>query len=188
MPALAFSSTPDGKNEWVNRRWVEYSGLSPEASSGSGWRSTVHPDDLVEHEKKWRRSLASGEPFENEARRRSANGEYRWFLVRSVPLRDEQGRILKWYGTLTDIEDRKHAEEERQRLHRLQSELAHINRVSTMGEFAASIAHELKQPIAATITNGSAVIRWLKRDQPNVERACSTTTRIIEDGRRARDH
>jgi signal transduction histidine kinase len=92
---------------------------------------------------------------------------------------------LKWYGTLTDIEDRKHAEEERQRLHRLQSELAHINRVSTMGELTASIAHELKQPIAAAITNANAVIRWLKRDQPNVERASSTTMRIIEDGRRA---
>src|SRR6266481_701758 len=80
IPALAFSSSPDGKNEWVNRRWVEYSGLSQESSSGSGWRSTVHPDDLDEHVKKWQRSLASGEAFENEARRRSANGEYRWFL------------------------------------------------------------------------------------------------------------
>ncbi len=113
----------------------------------------VHPDDLETHMKRWQSSLTSGEPFENEARHRSASGEYRWFLVRGVPLRDEHGRILKWYGTLTDIEDRKHAEEERQRLHRLQSELAHINRVSTMGELTASIAHELKQPIAAAITS-----------------------------------
>ena len=185
VPALAFSTSPDGSNQWVNRRWVEYSGLSPEATSGSGWRSVVHPDDLETHMKRWQSSLASGEPFENEARHRSASGEYRWFLVRGVPLRDEQGRILRWYGTLTDIEDRKHAEEERQRLHRLQFELAHINRVSTMGELAASIAHELKQPIAAAITNASAVIRWLKRDQPNVAEACRTTTRIIEDGTRA---
>ena len=185
VPALVFSSSPDGSNQLVNRRWVEYSGLSPEATSGSGWQSVVHPDDLETHMKKWQSSLASGEPFENEARHRSASGEYRWFLVRGVPLRDEQGRILKWYGTLTDIEDRKHAEEERQKLHRLQSELAHTNRVSTMGELAAAIAHELKQPIAATITNASAVIRWLKGDQPNMERACSTTTRIIEDGMRA---
>src|SRR6266481_6303230 len=130
IPALAFSSSPDGKNEWVNRRWVEYSGLSQESSSGSGWRSTVHPDDLDEHVKKWQRSLASGEAFENEARRRSANGEYRWFLVRAVPLHDEHGNILKWYGTLTDIEDRKRAEQERERLRRLQEDLAHVNRVS----------------------------------------------------------
>jgi PAS domain S-box-containing protein len=187
VPALAFSTSADGSNQWVNRRWVEYSGLSPEATSGSGWRCVVHPDDLETHMKKWQSSLASGEPFENEARYRSGSGEYRWFLVRGVPLRDKHGRILKWYGTLTDIEDRKHAEEERQRSHRLLSELAHINRVSTMGELAAAIAHELKQPIAASITRGYTVIRWLKGDQPNVEQASIATTRIIEDGKRASD-
>ena len=185
VPALAFSTSPDGCNQWVNRRWIEYSGLSQEATSGSGWRSVVHPDDLETHMKKWQSSVASGEPFENEARHRSSSGEYRWFLVRGVPLRDKHGRILKWYGTLTDIEDRKHAEEERQRLQHLQNELAHINRVSTMGELTASIAHELKHPIAAAIISANAVIRWLKRDEPNVEQACRTTTRIIEDGRRA---
>jgi PAS domain S-box-containing protein len=185
IPALAFSSSPDGKNEWVNRRWVEYSGVSPEASSGSGWRSTVHPDDLDEHEKKWQRSLASGDPFENEARRRSANGEYRWFLVRGVPLRDEHGRIVKWYGTLTDIEDRKRAEEERERLHQLQSELAHMNRVSTMGELAASIAHELKQPITAAITDGKTCLRWLARDEPDLQEAREATMRTVKDATRA---
>jgi PAS domain S-box-containing protein len=185
IPALAFSSSPDGKNEWVNRRWVEYSGLSQESSSGSGWRSTVHPDDLDEHVKKWQRSLASGEPFENEARRRNANGEYRWFLVRAVPLRDAHGLILKWYGTLTDIEDRKKAEQERERLHRVQADLAHVNRVSMMGELAASLSHELKQPIAAAITNASTCLRWLKRDQPDVEEAREATMRIVKDGNRA---
>jgi PAS domain S-box-containing protein len=185
IPALAFSSSPDGKNEWVNRRWVEYSGLSQESSSGSGWRSTVHPDDLDEHVKKWQRSLASGEPFENEARRRSANDEYRWFLVRAVPLRDAHGNILKWYGTLTDIEDRKKAEQERERLRRLQADLAHVNRVSMMGELTASLSHELKQPIAAAITNANTCLRWLKRDQPDVEEAREATMRIVKDGNRA---
>ncbi len=185
IPALAFSSSPDGKNEWVNRRWVEYSGLSQESSSGSGWRSTVHPDDLDEHVKKWQRSLASGEAFENEARRRSANGEYRWFLVRAVPLHDEHGNILKWYGTLTDIEDRKRAEQERERLRRLQEDLAHVNRVSMMGELTASLSHELKQPITAAITNANTCLRWLKRDQPDVEEAREATMRIVKDGNRA---
>jgi PAS domain S-box-containing protein len=185
IPALAFSSSPDGKNEWVNRRWVEYSGLSQESSSGSGWRSTVHPDDLDEHVKKWQRSLASGEAFENEARRQSANGEYRWFLVRAVPLHDEHGNILKWYGTLTDIEDRKRAEQERERLRRLQEDLAHVNRVSMMGELTASLSHELKQPITAAITNANTCLRWLKRDQPDVEEACEATMRIVKDGNRA---
>ena len=185
IPALAFSTSPDGRNEWVNRRWVEYSGLSQESSSGSGWRSTVHPDDLDEHVKKWQRSLASGEPFENEARRRSANGEYRWFLARAVPLRNAHGNILKWYGTLTDIEDRKKAEQERERLRRLQADLAHVNRVSMMGELTASLSHELKQPIAAAILNASACLRWLKRDQPDVEEAREATMRIVKDGNRA---
>jgi PAS domain S-box-containing protein len=185
IPALAFSSSPDGKNEWVNRRWVEYSGLSPEASSGSGWRSMVHPDDLDEHVKKWQRSLASGEPFENEARRRSAKGEYRWFLVRAVPLHDAHGNILKWYGTLTDIEDRKKGEQERERLRQVEADLAHVNRVSTMGELAASLSHELRQPITAAITNANTCLRWLKRDHPDVEEAREATMRIVKDGNRA---
>jgi PAS domain S-box-containing protein len=185
IPALAFSSSPDGKNEWVNQRWVEYSGLSQESSSGSGWRSTVHPDDLDEHVKKWQRSLANGEPFENEARRRNANGEYRWFLVRAVPLHDAHGNILKWYGTLTDIEDRKMAEQERERLRRLQADLAHVNRVSMMGELTASLSHELKQPITAAITEANTCLRWLKRDQPDVEEASEATMRIVKAGNRA---
>jgi PAS domain S-box-containing protein len=185
IPALAFSSSPDGKNEWVNRRWVEYSGLSQESSSGSVWRSTVHPDDLDEHVKKWQRSLVSGEPFENEARRRSINGEYRWFLVRAVPLHDAHGNIVKWYGTLTDIEDRKRAEQERERLRRLEADLAHVNRISMMGELTASLSHELKQPITAAITNANTCLRWLKRDQPDVEEARDATMRIVKDGNRA---
>jgi PAS domain S-box-containing protein len=185
IPALAFSSSPNGKNEWVNRRWVEYSGFSAEASSGSGWRSQVHPDDLDEHVEKWQRSLASGEPFENEARRRSASGEYRWFLVRAVPLRDAHGIILKWYGTLTDIEDRKKAEQERERLRQLEADLAHVNRVSTMGQLAASLSHELKQPIAAAITNAKTCLRWLAREQPDIEEAREATMRIVKDGNRA---
>jgi PAS domain S-box-containing protein len=107
IPALVFSTGSAPGDAWVNQRWVEYSGLSVEETKGLGWQSTIHPDDLDVHVAKWHRSLAGGEPFENEARHRSAKGDYRWFLVRAVPLRDEQGRIVRWYGTLTDVEDRK---------------------------------------------------------------------------------
>ena len=111
IPAIAFTAQPDGNSVWTNRQWVEFSGLSVQETSGSGWQSAIHPDDLVEYTAKWQHSMASGEPFEDEARHRSAKGEYRWFLARAVPLRDDQGKILKWYGTLTDITDRKRAEE-----------------------------------------------------------------------------
>src|SRR6266478_7180508 len=111
IPTMAFTTLADGSSAWVNRRWVEYSGLSVEDTLESGWQATLHPDDLDGHMIKWHQTLASGEPFENESRHRSASGEYRWFLVRAVPLRDEQGKICKWYGTLTDIGDRKLTEE-----------------------------------------------------------------------------
>ncbi|HZZ16002.1 MAG TPA: GAF domain-containing protein, partial [Candidatus Sulfotelmatobacter sp.] len=110
MPTMAFSTRADGSSEFVTPGWCEYSGLSPEATADPDWESTVHPDDLNLHRSKWQASLASGERFENEVRHRSARGEYRWFLIRAVPLRDEHRHILKWYGTLTDIEDRKRAE------------------------------------------------------------------------------
>ena len=110
MPAMAVIMRPNGTNEFASRRWIEYSGLSSEQTAGSGWEFTLHPDDAEEHHAKWRASWSTGEPFENEARHRDAHGNFRWLLVRAVPLRDEQGNILKWYGALTDIEDRKRAE------------------------------------------------------------------------------
>src|SRR5262249_13730591 len=124
IPAIAFTAEPDGSNVWINRQWVEFTGLSGEETLGSGWQSAVHPDDLTEHTAKWHRAMASGQPFENEARYRSARGEYRWFLARAVPLRDEQGGILKWYGILTDITERKSAEERLRVQHRVGQLLA----------------------------------------------------------------
>jgi len=117
----------------------------------------VHPDDRQPYAEKWRACVATGEPLETEGRFRcSATGEYRWFHARGVPLRDKHGRIRRWYGILTDIEDRKRAEEEREKLHQLEADLAHINRVSMMGELAASIAHEVNQPLTGIVSNGSA--------------------------------
>jgi PAS domain S-box-containing protein len=110
IPAMAFVTRPDGSSEFASRPWSEYSGLSAEQTEGSGWEVTLHPDDVEQHLAKWRDSRMTGRPFENEARHRDAHGNYRWLLARAVPLRDEQGNVLKWYGALTDIEDRKRAE------------------------------------------------------------------------------
>ena len=183
IPTFAWTALPDGSEDFVNRHWHEYSGLSAKDSVGTGWEATVHPADLKRHLEKWRASLASGEPFENEVRyRRAADGQYRWFLSRAVPLRDRDGKIFKWYGISTDIEDRKRAEEERERL---RADLAHVNRVSMLGELAASVSHELKQPIAAAMTDAKTCVRWLTRDQPSIEEAAAAAMRIVNDGSRA---
>jgi len=107
---MAFAIRPDGSCEFVSRGWQGYSGLSQEAATRSVWEATVHPDDLERHLEKWRMSLANGEPLENELRHRNAKGEYRWFSIRVAPLHDEHGQIVKWFGVLTDIEDRKRGE------------------------------------------------------------------------------
>jgi PAS domain S-box-containing protein len=112
MPTMAFSVRPDGSPEFVSKRWLTYSGLSTDATAdGRGWEATIHPEDVEVQLRKWRAALETGEPFENEARHRGAGGEYRWFLVRALPFRNKQGKIVKWYGIITDIEDRKRADE-----------------------------------------------------------------------------
>ncbi len=112
IPAMTFTTLSGGSSTFVNKRWTEYTGLSIEKTSGAGWQRAIHPEDLARHSEKWRISVATGQLFEDEARfRRAADGKYRWFLVRGVPFRDRHWRIARWYGTLTDIEDRKRAEE-----------------------------------------------------------------------------
>jgi len=111
IPAMTVTVLPDGSDVFIGKRFSEYSGLAEEEARGSGWQASIHPDDLDLHVAKWREALASGVPLEIETRfRRGSDGEYRWFLARAVPLRDEQGNVLKWYEVLTDIEDRKLAE------------------------------------------------------------------------------
>jgi PAS domain S-box-containing protein len=182
IPAMTFTALSTGLGTFVNKRWTEYTGLSVEKSSGLGWQRAVHPKDLPRHSEKWRSSVVNGRIFEDEARFRSAAGEYRWFLVRGVPLRDHHGSIVKWYGTLTDIEDHKRAEQEREKLRQLEADLAHINRVSTLGELAASISHELAQPITVTTAYAKASLRWLQRDPPDLMEVRNGTERIIEAG------
>jgi PAS domain S-box-containing protein len=111
IPALVWSALPDGSRDFHSRRWLEFTGLSAEEASGKGWSAVLHPQDRAAFVDKWRSSVATGESFETETRGRSANGEYRWFLARAEPLRDERGTIVRWYGSNTDIEDRKRATE-----------------------------------------------------------------------------
>jgi PAS domain S-box-containing protein len=307
MPTLAWAALPDGSVEFMNQRWLEYTGLAQEQAAGWGWTEAIYPDDLKNLASYWQTIRQSGEPGEIEARFRRFDGEYRWFLFRAKPLRDESGNILRWYGTNTDIDDRKRAEAEVERayillaeaqrisqtgsfswrvetdeikwseevyrifqfeqgtpvtlerigsrvhpedqaklthmiddarnavdfeyehrllmpdasvkylhliahgmrdnegrleyigavqdvteskiaeeaLNRARSELAHMARVTTLSALTASIAHEINQPIAAVTTSAGACLRWLDRDQPEVQRAREAAIRIEEDGRRA---
>jgi PAS domain S-box-containing protein len=314
IPAYVWSALPDGSVDFINRRWLEFSGFSPELALGWGWVEAVHPEDRGHFVEAWRTAFTSGQAMEAEARVRRADGQYRWLLIYNVPLRDATGKIVKWYGKSTDIDDRKHAEqslrrseayladaqtlthtgswacdgttrkmlywseemfrmwgfdpqqelptwdqilqrthpedlyeieklsprtlleegdsdfeyrivlpdgkvkhvhaiahpvlnangelvevvgttvditerkraeEERERLRQIEADLAHINRVSVMGELAASIAHEVNQPLSGIVSNGSACLRWLARDPPNVAEVREAVGDIVRDGKRA---
>jgi formate hydrogenlyase transcriptional activator len=110
IPTLAWCNLPDGSNEFLNQRWHEYTGLSPEDSHGRGWQTAIHPDDRAPLTEKWQALLLIGEPGEMEARLRRHDGVFRWFLMRVEPLRDETGNIIRWYGACTDIETLKQTE------------------------------------------------------------------------------
>jgi PAS domain S-box-containing protein len=111
IPAIVWSALPDGAIDFVNERWLQYTGLSREDSLGWRWTAAIHPEDLVRATIAWRAILQSGDPAEIEERLRRSDGEFRWFLCRYVPVRDDSGMVVRWYGTCTDIEDRKQAEE-----------------------------------------------------------------------------
>jgi PAS domain S-box-containing protein len=314
IPAFVWSALPDGSVDFINRRWLEFSGLSLEQGLGFGWEIAVHPEDRTHFLEAWTAAVASGKAMEFEARVRRADGQYRWLLIRNVPLHDEAANIVKWYGTSADIDDRKRmeealrrseaylaesqrltntgswawdvatgeyvywsedlfriygidprqgpltrervfqrilpedlakvdatfhksvrekvdtsvefrivlpdgtvrhvyvirhpilndagdlvrlvgtsmditerklAEEERERLRQVEADLAHINRVSMMGELATSIAHEVNQPISGVVSNASACLRWLAGDPPNVAEVREAVRDIVRDGKRA---
>ena len=181
LPALVWSKLPDGSADFLNQRFREYTGLSVEEGLGWGWmRNAFHPEDRAEEE--WRAAFAAGEPFEKEARLRRADGVYRWFLLRAAPLRDELGHVVKWYGTTTDIEDRRRAEEA---LLQAQDRLAHVTRTQAMGELAAAIAHEVNQPLTAIVTNANFSLRQLKGSPLNLDELQAAIAEIVNDGNRA---
>jgi PAS domain S-box-containing protein len=133
IPAIVWVALPDGSNTYVNSRFVEYSGMTTTQTAGSAWQDAVHPDDLQKHEAKWRASVASGEPHESEVRFRGADGEYRWHLDRGFPLRAEDGDIIKWYGVVTDVEDRKRVEEALRRNEHCLAEAQRLSHVGSVG-------------------------------------------------------
>jgi PAS domain S-box-containing protein len=308
-PAFIHTASPDGALDFLSRGWLEYGGLTLTDLKDWRWTATIHPEDVEGFVDKWRAALESGEPFEAESRVRRADGEYCWFLQRNVPLRDETGKIVKWYGTGINITERKRAEEavrrseaflaegqrlsktgsfawspttdntyyseecyrvlgfepqgapprfetvvqrihpddqarckglvekairdkgdveldyrivhpdkrvrdihcvghvvldrsgelfeivgtviditERKRaeaaLQEARAELERVTRVTTLGELAASIAHEINQPLAGVVTSANAGLNWLAANPPNLSKTRETLERIVRDGTR----
>ncbi len=185
IPGLVCTMSATGEVQLVSRQVLEYFRKSPEELKSWATSDAVHPDDLPRVISAWASSIETGHPYEIEHRCRRGDGVYRWFQVRALPMRDDEGRITGWYNLLADIDDRKRAEEARDRLRHLEAELAHINCVSTLGEMAASLAHEIKQPIAAAITSANCCIEWLAHEPPNLDRARAAAVRSDKHGNRA---
>ncbi len=111
IPQIVWTTDVEGRTTYISRRWYEMTGMPVEGSLGSGWMEAVHPDDRAICQQKWKRCVATGETFEIEYRLRDAAKEFRWYLDRAVPLRDDSGAILKWFGTCTDIDDQMHTQQ-----------------------------------------------------------------------------
>jgi PAS domain S-box-containing protein len=185
IPEMLWSATPQGAVDYCNTRVLDYSGLAAEDVMGNGWTTLLHPDDVAQTTRVWMSCVASGAPYRVEVRTlHAADHTYRWCITSAIPLLDERGRIVKWFGTIVDMHDWKQAQEE---LRHTQAALAHLTRVMTMGEFTASIAHEVNQPLAGIITNASACLRMLASHPPNLDGARDTAQRTIRDGNRASD-
>jgi PAS domain S-box-containing protein len=185
IPEMLWSATPEGAIDYCNARVLDYTGSSAEEIMGNGWTSSLHPDDVDHAARVWRSCVATGAPYRVEVRTLyAADRTYRWCVTSALPLLDQRGRILKWYGTVVDMHDWKQAQEE---LRNTQADLAHMIRVTTMGELTASIAHEVNQPLAGMVTNASTCLRMLAADPPNVDGARETARRTIRDGNRMSD-
>ena len=182
IPALVWRTTPDGEIDYVNRRVLDYTGKPLEDFGDNGWLQLLHPDDVDSTIRQWRQNIQTGLSHQVTYRLRRADGAYRWFDVRGEPLRDNEGRVVQWYGICIDVEDRKRTEEA---LRNTQERLSIASQVATVGELAASIAHEVNQPLTAVVSNGNACLRWLSAQPPNLAKAVEAAERIVRDGKDA---
>jgi len=165
IPTMAWTLRPDGAVDFLNQRWMDYTGLSLEEIKDPN--RVVHPADLPRVVEKWLVDMAAGRPSEDEMRLRNAEGEFRWFLVRTVPLRDDSGAIVKWFGTSTEIEDRKKAEDALQHsLEELRALAAHLQSVreEERRRVAREIHDELGQALTGIMLESASLIRELPKD------------------------
>src|SRR5215510_250470 len=182
IPEQVWSALPDGSVDFLNRRWQEYTGFSLEEGLGLGARLTIHPEDLPAVLDEWNKSVASGGVFEKEARIRRADGQYRWFFMRGVPLRDHSGHIIKWYGTSVDIEDRKQAEQIRVEQTRAASLRADVSSAFSTPVSLEVTLHECVEAIVRHADAAFARIWLLNREQQVLELQASAGIYTHLDG------
>jgi formate hydrogenlyase transcriptional activator len=152
IPAFVVTALPDGSVDFLSQSLLDYTGLSREQWLGWGWRNIAHPEDADRAVNKWRVALASGEPLEVEVRYRRADGKYRWYLGRQVPLRDDKGNIVKWYGTLHDIEDRKQAEGALRKNEERNRSLLQINNAIITNLTQQALLHSISEALHRVIS------------------------------------
>jgi PAS domain S-box-containing protein len=184
IPGMIVVNSPDGDNEYATQRLLDFVGKELAELKDLKWVSMVHPEDADSMVNKWLYSVKTGRPMDVIYRMRRADGVYRWLQSRVEPLFNEEGKILRWYGLIIDVDDQKNAAEA---LRKSQAELAHVSRLTTMGELTASIAHEVNQPLTAVVNNANASISLLPKDTPDLEEVREALTEIIEDANRASD-
>jgi signal transduction histidine kinase len=200
LPAYTWYAASSGALTFVNKRTADYFGL-PEnhplrfgidiGAQWDDWVPLLHPDDQEQSREYWSKCLRRGEAGEQSYRVRSAQGDYRWFLARFEPLRASDGTLLHWLGATLDIDELKCAEqalrEEHERLRQLESDLAHTNRVSMLGELAASLSHEITQPIASARNNARAAQNFLYRQPADLAEVGEALNCVVGDIDRAGD-
>ena len=182
IPGLVWCAAPNGELTYVNRRILDQIGTTLESLAQTGWLNFLHPDDVQPTIRAWLHAVETGQTHDVQYRMRRADGAYRWFHVLGQPVLDAEGGVARWYGLLIDIDDRKNMEED---LRRAQARLSRATQIATVGELAASIAHEINQPLGAVVANGNACLRWLSAHTPNLAKAREAAGRIVRDGKEA---
>ncbi|CAA9403932.1 MAG: Multidomain signal transduction protein including CheB-like methylesterase, CheR-like methyltransferase and BaeS-like histidine kinase, partial [uncultured Ramlibacter sp.] len=166
MPQMVWSTLPDGYHDYYNQQWYEFTGVPPGSTDGEAWSGMFHPDDQAQAWEVWRHSLKTGERYEIEYRLRHRSGEYRWVLGRALPVRNEQGGIVRWMGTCTDIHEQK----------QVRDELLAANR--RKDDFLAMLAHELRNPLAP-IRTAAQLLRAAPGDSGKVGRSAEIIERQV---------
>jgi PAS domain S-box-containing protein len=182
IPQMVWTATPDGAVDYYNRRFVEFSGLSLEELLGEGWKVLIHPDDLERTIRRWNQSLESGTVYDIEYRFRTKHGPSRWFLGRAMAMRDTAGKIVKWFGTCTDIDDQKRAEAEL-----VESRDAAEAANNAKDQFLAVLSHELRTPLMPVLTTTAelelerALPEHVKSGLKVIRRNVEMEARLIDD-------